>query len=165
RINGTTPRAEERPPSATTSSTASTATMSANNIVDVAPRAPNRAVPVTTAAEAPTPIPRMPGSPNGLRVIPWIRVPDTANPAPTIAPITVRGMRESTTLVRYASPLDDSAATTSETPLGRLPRNKLVRQVAARTNTSAARMMARRMTVLVLLRVFDSFINHGLIPF
>ena len=54
---------------------------------------------VTIAKAAPAFTPKMPGAPNGLRVIPWVSAPATARQEPAANPRIVLGKRSSLTTI------------------------------------------------------------------
>ena len=94
----------------------------------------------TTKNDAPSEIPRMPGSASGLRVTPWATAPAAPRPAPTASAIRVRGPRTSRTIT-WASESSKpvKAPTTSCSEIDSEPRASEARPAAATAASSAAR--------------------------
>lgn len=82
-------------PIAYTATVATTAPANANQMNDPMSVSPRNATASTTANAAPALTPRMPGSARGLRVMAWMRAPETPSAVPTSSPTTVRGRRRS----------------------------------------------------------------------
>src|SRR5699024_7262372 len=109
---------------ATTEEKKTTATREPTTAISMVGRGrerPKKAIPETTASDAPDRTPKMPGSAKGLRVTPCKVVPDIASAAPTNNAMTVRGKRVVAAACSAVSVAPPIAASASSIEMDRTP--------------------------------------------
>src|SRR5690606_23029280 len=98
-----------------------------------------KAMATARAALAPAVSPSSPGSPSGLRLMPWMMAPDTARAAPTRAAATSRGKRISRRMLIFALVSEEvSASHTSRREMSAAPKAMEPKKAKANSRKKSA---------------------------